>query len=98
MANIQVRIDDATKTAADLLFHSLGLDTSTAVRMFISSALDNNGLPFEVKKIKTVVQSNENGRWSKEYIQKMSEMWESPDSTFMEQPEPQFTDRGALFE
>ena len=52
MANIQVRIDDATKAAAESLFNSLGLDTSTAVRMFISAALDTNGLPFEVKKVK----------------------------------------------
>ena len=92
MANIQVRIDDTTKTAADKLFYSLGLDTSTAVRMFIVSALDNNGLPFEVKKSKSV-----NNKFSKEYVAKMREMWENPDPTFAEQPEPQFTDRGELF-
>ena len=99
MANIQVRIDDNTKTAADFLFNSLGLDISTAVRMFISSALDNNGLPFEVKKVKPGINGkNVDGKWSKEYIAKMQEMWKNPDPTFMEQPEPYFTDRGVLFE
>lgn len=99
MANIQVRIDDNTKTAADSLFNSLGLDISTAVRMFISSALDNNGLPFEVKKAKTDMNGNSaDGKWSKEYIAKMQEMWKNPDPTFMEQPEAHFTDRGELFE
>jgi DNA-damage-inducible protein J len=31
MATIQIRVDDSIKTAADSLFGSLGLDTSTAV-------------------------------------------------------------------
>jgi len=46
VATIQVRIDDNTKTAADSLFTSLGMDTSTAVRVFISAALDFGGIPF----------------------------------------------------
>jgi len=48
MATIQIRIDDTIKTAADYLFTSLGLDTSTAVRMFIAASLENNGIPFKV--------------------------------------------------
>ncbi len=50
MATIQIRVDDRTKAAADSLFASLGLDTSTAVRMFIAAALENDGIPFEVKR------------------------------------------------
>ena len=50
MATIQIRVDDTTKSAADSLFSALGLDTSTAVRMFIAAALDNNGIPFAVKR------------------------------------------------
>jgi DNA-damage-inducible protein J len=50
MATIQVRIDDHTKTAADTLFASLGMDISTAMRMFIAAALDHDGLPFAVKR------------------------------------------------
>ena len=46
MATIQVRIDDNTKVAADSLFASLGMDTSTAVRVFLSAALDYGGIPF----------------------------------------------------
>jgi len=48
MATIQIRIDDTIKTAADYLFSSLGLDTSTAVRMFIAASLENNGIPFKI--------------------------------------------------
>ena len=52
MATIQIRVDDATKAAADSLFASLGLDTSTAVRMFLSASIEENGLPFPVKRRK----------------------------------------------
>ena len=50
MATIQVRVDDSTKIAVDSLFSSLGLDTSTAVRMFLMASLDSDGLPFSVKR------------------------------------------------
>jgi DNA-damage-inducible protein J len=50
MATIQIRVDDSVKTAADSLFTSLGLDTSTAVRMFITAALQHDGIPFAVKR------------------------------------------------
>jgi len=50
MATIQVRVDNNMKTAADALFSSLGLDTSTAVRIFLMASLENNGLPFPVKR------------------------------------------------
>ena len=50
MATIQIRIDDDIKTAADSLFNNLGLDTSTAIRMFISAAIARDGLPFTVKR------------------------------------------------
>ena len=49
MANLQVRLNDDIKTQADLLFASLGLDTSTAVRMFLVAAIENGGIPFEVR-------------------------------------------------
>jgi len=50
MATIQVRVDDNTKLAADSLFSSLGMDTSTAVRVFIMAALEAGGIPFTVTR------------------------------------------------
>lgn len=49
MANLQIRLNDELKAKSDELFASLGLDTSTAVRIFLVAALEYNGLPFEVK-------------------------------------------------
>ena len=46
---IQLRVDDFLKSAADELFASLGLDTSTAIRMFLTMAVQTGGIPFEVK-------------------------------------------------
>ena len=47
---IQIRVDDVLKNSADKLFASLGLDTSTAVRIFLTIAIETGGLPFEVKR------------------------------------------------
>lgn len=49
MATLQIRIDDSLKKQADNLFSSLGLDTSTAIRIFLNSAIENAGIPFSVQ-------------------------------------------------
>ena len=46
---IQVRVDDQLKDSADLLFSSLGLDTSTAIRMFLVASMEEGGIPFKIK-------------------------------------------------
>ena len=51
MATIQVRVDDTIKIEADQLFTALGLDTPTAVRIFLKAALEHGGLPFPVKRL-----------------------------------------------
>ena len=48
MATLQVRIDDELKQNADKLFLSLGLDTPTAVRIFLKASLEHDGIPFDV--------------------------------------------------
>ncbi|MDR2590157.1 MAG: type II toxin-antitoxin system RelB/DinJ family antitoxin [Oscillospiraceae bacterium] len=45
---IQVRVDDNIKDSADMLFTSLGLDTSTAIRMFLVASMRAGGIPFAV--------------------------------------------------
>ena len=45
---IQVRVDDQLKDDADQLFSSLGLDTSTAVRMFLVASMETGGIPFAI--------------------------------------------------
>ena len=46
---LQVRLDEKLKAEADSVFSSMGLDTSTAIRMFLIVAVETRSLPFEVK-------------------------------------------------
>ena len=50
---IQVRVDDELKQKSDMLFRELGMDTTTAVRIFLTQAVASNGFPFEIKKAST---------------------------------------------
>ena len=50
MAQVNFRIDDETKQKAEELFNSLGLTMSSAITVFIQSALDFQGIPFTVRK------------------------------------------------
>ena len=45
-STIQVRVDDELKNKADEL---LGTDTTSAIRMFLTQSVMNNGFPFEIK-------------------------------------------------
>lgn len=49
-STIQVRVDDDLKVKSDLLFKDLGIDTTTAIRMFLTQAVANNGFPFEIRR------------------------------------------------
>ena len=48
--NINVRVDSALKQEAESLFDDLGLSMSAAINMFLRSAINYNGIPFEVKR------------------------------------------------
>jgi len=46
MTNIQIRIDEKEKKAAKRVFDKIGLDMSTAVKLFLRQATLRNGMPF----------------------------------------------------
>ena len=48
--NINVRVDSALKQEAEALFNDLGLTMSSAINMFLRSAVIHDGIPFEVKR------------------------------------------------
>ena len=50
MELIQVRVDSETKAQASQLFESLGLDLSTAIRVFLRKAIIEGGMPFDIKQ------------------------------------------------
>ena len=48
--NLNIRIDEDLKKSAEQLFNDLGLNMSSAITVFLRSAVDYNGIPFEIKK------------------------------------------------
>lgn len=49
-STIQVRVEDDLKMKSDQLFKALGTDTTTAIRIFLTQAVENDGFPFEIKR------------------------------------------------
>ena len=47
-AVLQTRVDVDTKKKADELFDSLGLDTTTAIRLFLKQSINQQRIPFEI--------------------------------------------------
>ena len=50
-ANINIRVDSNLKAKAETLFSDLGMNMSTAITIFLKSAISHDGLPFEVKRV-----------------------------------------------
>ncbi len=48
MTVLQTRVDSETKLAAENLFSSLGLDITTAIRLFLKQAINQQKIPFEI--------------------------------------------------
>ncbi|HFV2747223.1 TPA: type II toxin-antitoxin system RelB/DinJ family antitoxin [Streptococcus agalactiae] len=49
MSTVAVRVDVQLKDDAIKLFQSLGLDMSTAVKMFLIQSVKTQSIPFEIK-------------------------------------------------
>ncbi len=48
MAQVNIRIDDALKKKADILFEELGLNMTTAINIFVRQTVRQGGIPFEI--------------------------------------------------
>ncbi len=49
---IQARVDTKLKNEASELFESLGLDMTTAIKIFLKRCLQEGGIPFEIRNNK----------------------------------------------
>lgn len=54
MATIQVRVSDEDKKAAEQILHALGMDLTTAVRVYLKKIVLAQGLPFSIRRSLTV--------------------------------------------
>ncbi len=48
MATIQLRIDNATKKSAKNILDKLGIDMSSAIKIYLKQIVINKGIPFKV--------------------------------------------------
>lgn len=48
MATLQVRVEDSLKNDAISIFNNLGIDISTAIKIFLKRVVICNGLPFRM--------------------------------------------------
>ena len=73
MALLQVRIDEDLKKQATAIYNEIGIDLSTAIRMFLKKSVQEGGLPFDprispatltailaVDKMRTISEANGN--------------------------------------
>lgn len=47
--NLNIRTDKAIKDQAEIIFNELGLNMTTAINMFLRTAIREHGIPFELK-------------------------------------------------
>lgn len=47
--NLNIRTDKAVKDQAEAIFNELGLNMTTAVNMFLRTAIRENGIPFDLR-------------------------------------------------
>ena len=54
---LQVRVDDEIKNKASEIFNALGIDLSTAVRIFLLKSIAVGDIPFEMNVNNTTLQA-----------------------------------------
>ena len=61
MATIQLRIDNATKKSAKNILDKLGIDMTSAIKIYLKQIVINKGIPFQLltENGLTVQQENE---------------------------------------
>ena len=63
--NLNIRTDKAVKEQAEAIFNELGLNMTTAVNMFLRTAIREHGIPFSLKlevPNETTIAAIEEGR------------------------------------
>ena len=62
MTTLNIRIEENVKAKANKTLASLGLDMSSAVKLFLNQVVTENGLPFTPTNNKAVLKA----RWDKQ--------------------------------
>ena len=49
MTNVTIRMDEGLKKQSEALFDEMGLNMTTAITLFIKTAVRENRIPFEIR-------------------------------------------------
>ncbi|MEK7563248.1 MAG: type II toxin-antitoxin system RelB/DinJ family antitoxin [Patescibacteria group bacterium] len=77
MATIQVRVPDKNKKNVEKILASLGLDVTTAVRMFLCRIEMDHGLPFSVTQKKNLTVNGFTPEFEAEVLEAMKDTEDS---------------------
>ena len=68
---MKIEIDNKVKKDADKLFKELGLDTNTAINIFLKQSINKRAIPFRVKNEENNFYNKNNVRILKERYDKL---------------------------
>lgn len=68
---MKIEIDNKVKKDADKLFKELGLDTNTAINIFLKQSINKRAIPFKVKNKEHNFYNKNNVRILKERYDKL---------------------------
>lgn len=80
MNTLQIRIDEKTKIKAQKVLHKVGLDMSTAVKLFFHQIIERQAVPFLIttengltlQEERDILQASEEAKRGKNVSKKMS--------------------------
>ena len=68
---MKIEIDDKVKKDADKLFKELGLDTNTAINIFLKQSINKRAIPFRVKNKERNFYNDKNIKILKERYERL---------------------------
>lgn len=72
-ATITARVDEKDKISFDAFCSNVGLNTSTAINLFVKAVLRENRIPFEISQPSDPFYSAENLAYIKKSVQELRE-------------------------
>ena len=70
-ATITARVDESDKAAFDVFCSNVGLNTSTAINLFVKAVLRERRIPFEISQAPDPFYSEENQAYLMKSIQEL---------------------------
>lgn len=70
-ATITARVDERDKASFDAFCSNVGLNTSTAINLFVKAVLRENRIPFEIAQVQDPFFSEENMNYIKKSVREL---------------------------